>query len=101
MDFYQIHSHECAHQFVCPYDKPLNEFAGLQGKPVIMGEYPAFIRDNQGRIEHPTLLNKWYELGYSGVMGWHYNKIDDILPESYGLDRFLNDLKSFSNVIKN
>jgi len=97
VDFYQVHIYEWVHKYVFPYDKPLNEFQGLEGKPVIMGEYPVYIRDDQvGRIGHLTLINKWYDLGYSGIMAWHFNNIDDILPESYGLEKFLNDISTFS-----
>jgi hypothetical protein len=101
VDFYQVHIYEWVHKFVFPYDTPLHEYKGLENKPVIMGEYPVYIRDDQlGVIDHLTLLSKWYDLRYSGVMAWHFNSIDDILPEFYGRERFLNDTKAFSERIK-
>jgi hypothetical protein len=65
IDFYQFHIYDWVNDY-WPYTSPPSAF-GVDDKPVVMGEFPV---DGLSGVPYQTMLESWYQNGYSGALGW-------------------------------
>lgn len=82
LDFYQLHYYDWVHQWY-PYTSVTLASAGLDDRPVVMGEFPVNGLSAAGSSPArtlPELAQDLWEHGYAGALSWAYD--DSAFPWS-------------------
>jgi hypothetical protein len=80
VDFHHFHMYGWVNEY-WPYDRSVADYE-LNDKPVVMGEFP--LGNLTPSDPYGTVVSTWWNLGYSGALGWQYNEatatqLDDVV----------------------